>query len=129
MRARSSIKGGVRVKGVLKLKHPIMINGAEVKEVAYDFEAMTLQDMVNAEKYLINEGCVTLTTEELNMAWHSYFFAYAAAKANKGTDVLDYMRLRGRDALKARELAKNFLIGLDEEDSQVGEGRILDGQP
>ncbi|MCR4442143.1 MAG: hypothetical protein QHH10_08270 [Peptococcaceae bacterium] len=108
-------------KKVLELKKPIMINGEEVSAIAYDFDAMTLQDMVNAEKYMTEQGCVTITTEELNMTWHSYFFAYSAAKANKGTDVSDYLRLTGRDALKARELAKNFLLGLDAEDSPAGE--------
>ena len=89
---------------------------------------MNSQDMVNAEKYMTEEGAITITTEELNMTWHSYFFAYAAAKANKGTDVFDYMRLKWRDALKARELAKNFLLGLDSEDAGAGEENSSDKQ-
>jgi len=106
-----------------------MINNEEVKEVKYDFNALTLQDMVNAEKHLTAEGCVTITTEEFNMSWHSILFAYTASKSNPGTSPHDFMRLKGRDALKARELAKNFLLGLGEEDSQAGGESSSDEQP
>jgi len=117
------------LKGVLKLKNPIMINGEEVKEINYDFNALTLQDMINAEKYLTDEGCVTITTEELNMSWHSMLFCYMASKVNKGTSPHDYLRLSGRDAIRARELAKNFLLGLDDEVLPTGEERNSGKQP
>lgn len=117
------------MKGVLKLKNPIKINNEEVKEVNYDFNALTLQDMVDAEKHLTAEGCVAITTEEFNMSWHSILFCYTAAKINKGTSPHDFMRLKGRDALRAREIAKNFLLGLGEEDTQDGEESNLGEQP
>jgi len=122
-------KGVLALKGVLKLKNPIMINNEEVKEVNYNFDSLTLEDMVQAEKQLTLSGCVAITTEEFNMSWHSILFAYTAAKTNKGTAPQDYMRLSGRDAIKARELAKNFILGLDSADSPAGAEENSEKQP
>lgn len=103
----------------LVLKKSIMINGAEVKEIKYDFENMTLKDMCEAEKRMTGNGQVSTTLEEMNYSWHSYVFAAAAVKSNPGTDISDYMRLEGTDALKAKRMARNFILTVEdgEEDS------------
>lgn len=98
----------------LVLKKPVMINGTEVKEIKYDFGSLTLKDMCEAEKRMTGNGQVSTTLEEMNYSWHSYVFAAAAVKSNPGTDISDYMRLEGTDALKAKRMARNFILAVED---------------
>lgn len=97
----------------LKLKKPIMVDGAQVTEVKYDFDNLTQKDISEAEKRMVTSGHVVTQVEEMNYTWHAYLFAAAAAKANPNTDVSDYMRLEGADALRARLLARNFILAAE----------------
>ena len=104
---------------VLVLKNPIKINGEEVKSIKYDFDNLTLKDMSEAEKRMLENGQITMTLEEMNYSWHSFLFAAAAVKANPETDSLDYMRIKGVDALRAKKISRNFILTAEdgEEDS------------
>jgi len=99
---------------ILKLKNPIMIDGTEVKEIKYDFENLTAKDMIEAEKMMLGNGQISMTLEEMNYSWHMYLFASTAAKENTGSSINDYFRMKGIDAVKARALARNFLIAAED---------------
>jgi uncharacterized protein (DUF1015 family) len=98
----------------LVLKTSIKIDGQDVKEIKYDFENLSQRDMAEAEKRMTGNGQMSMTLEEMNYSWHSYLFAAAAAKANEGTDISDYMRITGTDALRARKLARNFILAVED---------------
>lgn len=106
------------MEAILKLKNPIKINDTEVNEVKYDFEALTPNDMAEAEKRMIQKQKISAQMEEFNYTWHSYLFAAAAVKANSENDIADYMRLTGSDAVKARYLGRNFIMAAED-----GEGK------
>lgn len=106
---------------ILKLKNPIKINGEEVNEVTYDFEALTPDDMGEAEKRMIQNKKTPAQIEEFNYTWHSYLFAAAAVKANPQNDVSDYRRLQGSDAVAARKLARNFIMAAEDGEEKTSD--------
>jgi hypothetical protein len=99
---------------VLVLKNPIKINGEEVKEVKHDFESLSQKEMDEAERRMCGNKQVPVQIEEMNYTWHSYLFAAAAVKVNPETDISDYLRLTGTDAVKARKLGRNFILAAED---------------
>jgi hypothetical protein len=113
--------GGI-ILDKLTLKKPIMIDGAEVKEIKYDFDSLTTKDMAEAEKRMIvTTGQAPIGLEEANYTWHAYLFAAAAAKANPKADISDFLRIQGSDAFKARKLGRNFLLNAEDGDQENSE--------
>jgi hypothetical protein len=108
----------IKLLETLVLKNPIKINDKEVKKVTYDFEELTPADMAEAEKRMIEKQKIAAQMEEFNYTWHSYLFAAAAVKTNPENDLLDYMRLKGSDALKARKLGRNFILAAEDGEEQ-----------
>jgi hypothetical protein len=100
---------------ILKLSKPIMVNGNELKELAYDFENMTAQDKLNAGKNYKKAGNV-ISVQELDSDYHMYIFAEAAAKSNEGLDINDVLRMSAKDSAKAEGLVRDFFF-LSSEDS------------
>lgn len=107
-------RGEITLKNkTLVLKHPIMINGVEVKEIAYDFDELSTKDLLNTRKQMIandDEIAGAMTLEEADYNWHSYLFAAGAVKANPDTDLSDYLRFKGQDNAMARALGRSFFI-------------------
>jgi len=91
----------------LPLTKPIMINGAEVTELTYDFENMTARDKLNVGKRIKSDG-VLVTVEELDSDYHLYLFAGAVNKADPGIDISDVLRISAKDAQKGGALARDF---------------------
>lgn len=90
---------------VLVLKKPIMIDGNEVKEIAYDFESLTGKDVVNAFARSRKNGYVITGPYEMDPILGAYMFAEAAQ-----VDYADIERLGGSDYTKAGSLGRNFFI-------------------
>lgn len=105
----------------LPLRNPIKINGEEVKEVSYDFESLTPDDMGAAEKRMLQKQQISVQMEEFNYTWHSYLFAAAAVKANPQNDISDYIRLTGTDAMKARKLGRNFILAAEDGEEETSD--------
>lgn len=101
----------------LKLSKPIMVNGNEVKVIAYDFDAMTAQDKLNAGKTYKKAGNV-ISVQELDSDYHIYIFAEAAKKANEGLDINDVLRMSAKDSAKAEGLVRDFFFLSSEDSSQ-----------
>ena len=117
-KSRFTTLGGI-ILDKMKLKKPIMIDGVEIKEIKYDFEGLTQKDMADAEKRMVaSTGQAPISLEEANYAWHAYLFSAAAAKANPKSDISDFMRMEGSDAIKARKLGRNFLLNAEDGDPE-----------
>lgn len=91
----------------LTLSKPIMINGEEVKELPYDFEAMTARDKIKAGQKMKIAGIVS-NMEEMDTDYHFFLFAEAVCKADPGIAETDVMMISAKDAHKAAALARNF---------------------
>lgn len=92
-------------ENVLVLKKPIMIDGEEVKEIAYDFESLTGKDVVNAFATARKNGYVITGPYEMDPILGAYMFAEAAQ-----VDYTDIERLCASDYTKAGSLGRNFFI-------------------
>ncbi|MFO7153938.1 MAG: phage tail assembly protein [Caldicoprobacter oshimai] len=96
-----------------KLSKPIMIDGKEVSELPYDFEAMTAKDKIEVGKIMKNLG-IPIAVAEIDPDYHLYLFAKAVTKADPSITISDVMRMSAKDADRAAALARNFFY-LDSE--------------
>ena len=106
--------------GALKLRKPIYINGAERKEVRYDFDALTVTDMLDIDKARGAEGRVQPVIPKLEGYTQFMLFCAAAAKVDSAIAPEDLMRMSAHDGMAAQELARDFLL----ESSEDGEEEI-----
>ena len=96
---------------VLKLTRPIYINGEEVGEIAYDFEALTAADKLSVTPEMLQLGFQMGSIEEYDSNYHFFLFAKAAERASGGrVTAADLLRLSARDCAAAGRLAKSFFF-------------------
>lgn len=95
-------------KGKLELTTPILADGKDVKELKYDFTALTGMDFVSAIDRGMdgsNSGFRIAATQAFNL------FAAAAEKATSGIDATDIRRgMSAKDSVKAVQLATVFFV-------------------
>ncbi|MGJ4851441.1 hypothetical protein ACH6CV_14455 [Bacillota bacterium Meth-B3] len=113
--------------GVLRLSAPIMVNGKRVSEIRYDFDALTVEDIVSLgrgrEKYGLLGGVVS---QELDPFCQFALFKRAAIKVDNSLDDSDLARLNAKDGAKAMRLARDFfLLGEETEDSEESEDQTF----
>ena len=102
---------------ILKLRKPLLVNGKEKKELKYDFEELTAQDMDRAGKYLKDDGSY-INVAELDAGYHYKIFCIAVMKQDPEISVTDMSRLSGVDYLTASRRSRDFFIGNSAELSQ-----------
>lgn len=89
---------------VLELRKPIEINGELTKEIPYDLESLTGNDVSDAIKMLASRGImVTLTETDSN--YHAAIFAISA-----GLDFSDIQNLGAKDYQKACNTVRDFFL-------------------
>lgn len=88
----------------LKLKKPVMIDGAEKTEIEYDLDALTGEDVQQATKELSKAG-IMVTTIELDSNYHAAIFAKASGIAFE-----DMNRFSAKDYAKATTLVRDFFL-------------------
>lgn len=95
----------------LKLTRPIFVNGEEVSEVAYDFDALTAADKLSVTPEMLQFGFSMGSVEEYDANYHFFLFAKAAERASGGkVTAADLLRLSARDGAAAGRLAKAFFF-------------------
>ncbi len=102
----------------IKLSKPIMINGKEVKEIAYDFDNFTAQDKLNAGRKYKSQGGI-ISVQETDSDYHLFIFAEAASKVNSEIDITDILRMNAKDSAKAESIVRNFFFLSLEDMSQT----------
>ncbi|WP_051539960.1 hypothetical protein [Clostridium ihumii] len=95
----------IEEKTVLKLRKPVMIDGEEKKEINYDFENLTGQDVDNAFAAARKNGYMINGPYEMDPILGGYLFCEAA-----NIDYSDLKRFSARDFKKAGTLGRNFFI-------------------
>ena len=105
------------MKGTIKLKTPITVNGQKVAELAYDTEEITA-DLFSAadahRRIAAGKRNVTIVpTAELDFALHPYLGYAAVIAVNPQYDFSDLERVKGSDMLTVMEIGRNFILRSD----------------
>lgn len=114
------------MKGIIKLKNPIKVNGEEVKEVSFDTEEITAALYAEADvRKRLDAGAknlVIIPSVEFDFALHAYIGYAAAIAVNPQYAFADMERMHGTDMLSFAEVGRNFLMkSEDVEQSNSGE--------
>ena len=94
--------------GTLKLRTPIMINGALCSEIPYNFEALTVTDMLDVDRARSAEGRAQPVLPKFEGYTQFMLFCAAVAKRNAHIAPEDLRRLSARDGMAAQELGAGF---------------------
>lgn len=109
----------------ITLRKPIMINGAEVKELTYDTEQITAAQFCEAEayKFAASGNKPSMTVYEFDTALHLYLGMMAVIAVNPHIDVKDLERIKGYDMIQLAQIGRNFILtGAVEDSSQNSSG-------
>lgn len=90
---------------ILTLKKPVQIDGEEVKEIKYDFDSLTGNDVDAVFKIARKNGYMVTGAYEMDPVLGAYMFAQAA-----GIDYTDLLRMSASDFNKAGTLGRNFFM-------------------
>ena len=105
------------MKNTLKLKNPIMVNNAQVAEVAYDADEITALLFAEAEarrKTAAGSKNVVITpAAEFDFGLHLYLGFAAILAVNPALDFSDVERIHGADLVKVMQIGRDFLLKSD----------------
>jgi len=94
------------------LSKPIKVNGSDVKELSYDIDSITPEQYLEADARastgLAAKGIQNMNLAEFNSALHFYLGCYAIISLNQSIDIMDLMRVSGRDINKIRKVGRIF---------------------
>jgi hypothetical protein len=100
-------------KNTLVLDNPILINGAEVKELTYDPQEITAEQFsVACAKSAAMDKSKTMTfkVKENDYALHLYLGMMAVIAVNPGIAIADLERIKGFDILDLTNIGTFFML-------------------
>lgn len=97
------------VENVLHLTKPVMYNGEEVTELAFDFDKLTGADALNIEEELVSRG-KTMYYGAINDA--NYLIRMAAKACTKPVGVDFFYKISIIDFERIKNRARFFLSGV-----------------
>lgn len=95
--------------GVLKLKKPLMLDGREVQELPYDFDALTTKDVIEVDTERSRGGGNPVYVQSFDPGFKTRLFARAVGKKLPNCTYEDLLRLPLRDGAAAMALSAGFL--------------------
>ena len=113
------------IKGTLRLKNPIMINGNEITEVTYDSNEIdgilfaTAETQRKAAALGRNDISIAPAAEFEFSLHHSLGFA-AIVAVNPSYDFSDLERIKGHDVVEVMTIGRNFMLASGEK-TQTGD--------
>jgi hypothetical protein len=99
----------------LKLRYPLLVNGENIRELNYNLEDLTSEDMDKAAKFVKQTGDFA-SVIELDPNYHISIFRIAVTKQHPEITMLDLKRLKAKDHFEACKVVRNFFMS-DSEDS------------
>lgn len=101
------------MKGIIKLKNPIMIDGAQVNELSYDTDKISIEMYLKANKKAIATGSagVTGVSPQLDYSFQFYLGAYSIIAENPKYDITDIERVKGLDLMNIQAVGQLFTLG------------------
>lgn len=91
-------------ENILVLRKPVEINGELTKEIPYDLDSLTGNDISDAIKMLAKHNIAVIMTET-DQNYHSAIFAIAS-----GLDFADIKNLSAKDYNKACNIVRDFFL-------------------
>ena len=112
--------------GIIKLREPVMIDGAPVSEMRYDIDKISPEQFVQAEAYanrmVARMGFLSAKVPELDSGFHYYLGVMAIVAENPGWEVIDVERVSGPDIMKMVAVGSDFMTGDAEEEEERASG-------
>lgn len=108
---------------ILKLTKPILLDGQEVRELPYDFDALTAADIHETSRYLKANGVAVPLSPAVDVDFQLGLFARAVAAAGTEFYFADALRLPALDAMTAATLTQIFFLGEGGEEPSDSSGR------
>ena len=106
----------------LKLKNPIMINGAEVTEVTYDsneIDGILFATAESKRKAAAGMKNTTITpAAEFDFGLHLYLGFAAIVAVNPTYDFSDVERIKGHDVVAVMGIGRNFMLASEQEQQE-----------
>lgn len=105
--------------GELKLKRALLLDGKPVKALPYDFDALTAQDLIDADRDRVRENDNLVYVQTIDTTSLICLFAKAVAYKTPNCELSDILRLSALDAQAAITLTRRFFSqGTDAEDCE-----------
>ena len=103
------------MKTTIKLKNPIKVDGKEVKELPFDTDVFTLEELQRANKKIAKLKEITYVME-LDPDYQFIVASLIVEKTSKNEiSSEDLSRLKGTDLFTLTREGRNFLLESDEE--------------
>lgn len=101
------------MKGTIELSTPIRIDGAEIKELTYDTDKITIENYISANKKAVAAGGMGITgaTPQLDYSFQFYIGVQAIIAENPKYDITDIERVKGGDLMKIQAVGQLFTLG------------------
>lgn len=105
------------MKGTIKLKNPIKVNGAYVSEMDYDTNEITGELFIMAEtkKKAIGGYRDVSISVEFDFTLHLYMGFAAIVAKNPDISFDDLSRVKGRDIVDVMAVGRNFILRSEEQ--------------
>ena len=108
------------MKGTVKLKNPVMINGKPVDTLNYDTNEITAAAFAQADSNKLaqqqHKGNMAGAVE-LDFALHIYLGFAAITAISPEIDMSDLERIKGPDVMEMMKIGRNFITERSEETS------------
>lgn len=113
------------IKGTLRLKNPIMINGNEITEVTYDSNEIDGILFATAESKrkaaAVGRKDISIApAAEFDFSLHLYLGFAAIVAVNTSYDFSDLERIKGHDVVEVMTIGRNFMLASGEK-TQTGD--------
>ena len=113
------------MKGTIKLKNPIMIDGKSVSEITYDSNEITALLYAEADaKKKVAAGMKNVSMSpavEFDFGLHLYMGFAAAIAINPGYSFEDLERIKGLDVMEFSTVGRDFLLKSDSSEENDSE--------
>lgn len=110
------------MKGIIKLKNSIMIDGAEVKELSYDTDKITIEAYMKAlNQAIVKGGGMTGVNVKLDAGAQTYIGMYAVLADNPRYDITDLERVKGSDIMRFADVGLFFISGREDQSQEMSE--------
>lgn len=113
------------MKGTIKLKNPIMIDGKPVSEVTYDSNEITALLYAEADaKKKVAAGLKNVSISpavEFDFGLHLYMGFAAVIAINPGYSFEDLERIKGMDVMEFTTIGRDFLLKSDSSEENNSE--------
>lgn len=112
------------IKGTLRLKNPILINGNEITEVTYDsneIDGILFATAESRRKAAAGRKDISIApAAEFDFSLHLYLGFAAIVAVNPSYDFSDLERIKGHDVVEVMTIGRNFMLASGEK-TQTGD--------